>query len=185
MKIKYILTVVKKIFIRILIKAIKLLIYTVCGLSFLHFLIGVLMEPSRDTTLLTNIGFAMFVGISSMLFTWARSLDEKKFPKQVHSLNTVAVISILGSIFFIFSSLFKYLALHNNDPKLWILEKGSKLEVNVLTGASIVCIIGVMWAITFVVIGVFKDFGDLWEKLYNIRPKNPDPEKNDRRTEIS
>lgn len=176
--------IIKNIFLWLLKKAVLTILFLVCGIPFVKFLVGILMEPTRDTTLLTNIGFAMFIGISSVLFSWARSLDEKRFPKQVHALNRIAVISILGSICFIFSSLFKYIALHPNDSKIWYLDKSTEFDLTVLTIASFVCIIGVMAAITLVVVGSFTEFHFLWDRLYNTVVTNPKKPKIDRRTEF-
>lgn len=56
----------------------------------------------------TNIAFAFFAGISSLMFNWARSLDDSIYRAEIKIINHIAEYSILGGIGYILSSLLQY-----------------------------------------------------------------------------
>jgi hypothetical protein len=80
-------------------------------------------EETKDTTNLTNYGFAIFIGLASVCFGWSRALDsatERKFiDKVIHAGERFILVAIL----FLFASIVKYcsinLPLVLHDKNTW------------------------------------------------------------------
>ncbi|MEJ2905075.1 hypothetical protein WAE58_21700 [Pedobacter panaciterrae] len=140
---------------------------------------GVLMfvlSSKSDTIALTNVGFAMFIGLSSVLFNWARALDAKHYKEEIDEINHYSSLGILGSIFFIMSSSLKYFS----DPDK-LSSKSIDFEFNISSimyhiVANIFLVVAMVLAL-FVILAVFENFYNIsmkkW-KLHNSEMKTPE-----------
>lgn len=122
----------------------------------------VFSNPEIDTVSLTNLGFAIFIGLSSVLFSWSRSLDEKKHQYSVKQINKMAARSIMGSIFFILSSFFKYFAL----SKYVDIDRNQTIDL-ILEVVSVICILIALMMALLTIYDFFNVFISLWEKEYS------------------
>jgi len=66
-----------------------------------------IVNPSYDTTPITNIAFAILAGISSVAFSWARAIEQDD-KRLVRSIVYAGEISFQSAIFFLLASGFKY-----------------------------------------------------------------------------
>lgn len=58
---------------------------------------------------LTNIGFALFAGVATLMFNWARSLDAKDYAFETEQINETGEKAIIGGLGFLIASLFQFL----------------------------------------------------------------------------
>lgn len=58
---------------------------------------------------LTNIGFALFAGVATLMFNWARSLDDKNYSYEVNQINQIGEKAIITGIGFLIASLFQFM----------------------------------------------------------------------------
>jgi uncharacterized membrane protein len=58
---------------------------------------------------MTNIGFALFAGIATLMFNWSRSLDPKDYAFETHQINETGEHAIMGGIGFLLASLFQFI----------------------------------------------------------------------------
>lgn len=68
-------------------------------------------NPSFDTTPITNIAFAILVGLASVSFSWARAIEQDD-KRLVRSIVYAGEVSLQAAIFFLMASAFKYLSLN-------------------------------------------------------------------------
>lgn len=66
-----------------------------------------LNNPEKDTTVFTNIAFAVLAGISSVTFSWGRTV-EKIDPESFKKIVKAGELSLQATIFFLLASAFKY-----------------------------------------------------------------------------
>lgn len=78
-------------------------------------------QSSKDTTYLTNYGFAILIGISSICFSWARNMDKESEPLMLNKVSTSGENSFHCAIMFLISSAIKYSLVNLNFyiPKEW------------------------------------------------------------------
>lgn len=78
---------------------------------------------NEDTTSLTNYGFAILVGISSVCFSWTRGLDNEKEPLMIKRISQAGEGSLHCAIVFLLASALKYSTLHLDFliPKTWTI----------------------------------------------------------------
>ncbi len=69
----------------------------------------------KDTTGLTNYGFAILAGISSLCFSWLKTLDANKEPKMIKEISIAGEGSLHAAIIFLLSSALKYGSFHLNS----------------------------------------------------------------------
>ncbi len=77
----------------------------------------------EDTTNLTNYGFAILAGISSICFSWTRGLDKEKEPLMIDRISQAGEGSLHGAIIFLLASALKYSSIHLDFiiPKTWAI----------------------------------------------------------------
>lgn len=75
-----------------------------------------------DTTALTNIGFAIFAAVSSVCFSWLKSLDTEKEKLLIVNLRNCGEASFYAGILFVLASALKYTVIFYTREK-WILYK--------------------------------------------------------------
>ena len=84
-------------------------------ISFAFFCIYVLFTElinfNNNTLSLTNAGFAILMGFSSVSFSWARNQDDKDKAKRI---NACGVNALYGAIAFLIGSGFKFVAIETN-----------------------------------------------------------------------
>lgn len=78
---------------------------------------------NQDTTNLTNYGFAILAGISSICFSWTRGLDKDKEQLMIDRISKAGEGSLHCAIIFLLASALKYSSLHLDliIPKTWKL----------------------------------------------------------------
>lgn len=67
-------------------------------------------DKDFNTVTLTSYGFAIFVGVATVCFNWARSFDTSKHRQIIQFINNTAELSIYGCVFFLITSVAKYFA---------------------------------------------------------------------------
>jgi hypothetical protein len=95
--------------------AIKLFFGTLFLFIFLAgaiFILFTFSKTSFDTTSITNAGFAIFAGCSSVCFTWARNMEDKK---DIAKINNHGEKLFLSALCFVIASLLKYILIHRKD----------------------------------------------------------------------
>lgn len=58
---------------------------------------------------LTNIGFALFAGVATLMFNWARNLDANDYAFETGQINETGEKAIIGGLGFLIASLFQFL----------------------------------------------------------------------------
>lgn len=91
---------------------ILLLFIFLAGGIFILFTFG---KSSYDTTSITNAGFAIFAGCSSVAFAWCRSLKEIGENRDLNRINKHGENLFLSALCFIMASLSKYLLVHRHE----------------------------------------------------------------------
>lgn len=75
-------------------------------------ILSIFINYKVDTIFLTNYGFAILIGISSVCFSWARNIDKNEdIWDEYERIMDCAVDSIYSAILFLLSSGFKFLSL--------------------------------------------------------------------------
>lgn len=101
------------------------LIYTLIKIFFAVILIFVFIaggvfiiltfgKTSYDTTGITNAGFAIFAGCSSVCFSWARHLQERDEKKYEQKITIYGESLFLSALCFVIASLLKYIIIHKD-----------------------------------------------------------------------
>lgn len=120
-------------------------------------MIAIVMELgnfNKDTFGLTNYGFAIALGISSICFAWCRNLDssEKSLAKE---LTNHAITSLYASLIFLLASAFKYCAMSPENAYLSVL-----LEMPIILYTfkilAILCFITAMTDFTIVITDILR-----------------------------
>ncbi|WP_316747576.1 hypothetical protein [Pedobacter gandavensis] len=80
-------------------------------LIFAIFSAGYLIASSKNGEYLkvTNIGFALFAGIATLMFNWARSLNAQNFNFEINRINEIGEHAIIGGIGYLIASLFQFI----------------------------------------------------------------------------
>jgi len=108
------------------------------------------VDKTVDTMQLTNVGFAMFVGISTMLFNWGRVMNPKFFTNEINLINSAAIRSIVGSCLFLLSSAVKYFG------KLYFeTHDTTSLFFRLTRTTSIMLFLGALLIAFFVILSIF------------------------------
>ena len=101
---------------------------------------------NEDTTYLTNYGFAILIGLSSVCFSWTRNLDKEKEPLMLKTVSASAEGFLHCAIIFLLSSVIKY----------------GTLKIDILFGEEynlvktiIISTLSILYGITFT-LGFFK-----------------------------
>ena len=101
---------------------------------------------NEDTTYLTNYGFAILIGLSSVCFSWTRNLDNEKEPLMLRTASASAEGFLHCAIIFLLSSIIKY----------------GTLKIDILFGEEynvvktiIISILSILYGISFT-LGFFK-----------------------------
>lgn len=66
----------------------------------------------KDTTYLTNYGFAILIGFASICFSWARNMDREKEPKMLDEVSIAGEKSFHSAILFLMGSGIKYILIN-------------------------------------------------------------------------
>ncbi|WP_345213808.1 hypothetical protein [Mucilaginibacter gynuensis] len=99
--------------------AMLIILLTIMSLiAICRFLGLALLNREFDSTPISNIGFVVMIGLSSVTFTWAKTF-ETKTPSIFESLNRDAAGGIIAALCFIIGSLFKYLWLKSEVLHLY------------------------------------------------------------------
>jgi len=106
----------------------------------------VFLNYKFDSTNLTNLGFAVYVGIATLLFNWSRALINPRYQLLAEEINYQAIRTTMASFLFISASLIKYIILHSKmsytvlphlgvpiKPALQIVFVGIIICVNIIT----------------------------------------------------
>lgn len=81
------------------------IIFAILGFSILLYSFKNIRE---DTTYLTNYGFAILIGLSSVCFSWTRNIDNEKEPLMLKRVSASAEGFLHCAIIFLLSSIIKY-----------------------------------------------------------------------------
>ncbi|WP_316828596.1 hypothetical protein [Pedobacter miscanthi] len=107
---------------------------------------------------LTNIGFALFAGLATLMFNWSRSLDAKDYPYESQHINEIGEFSILGGIGFLLASLFQFTQTMPKDhgilkivPKIYFVMSPYIILIIFLLTSAIAAIV------LFQIISVYAD----------------------------
>jgi hypothetical protein len=97
------------------------------GILCVYSILFELINFNNNTIALTNFGFAILLGLSSVSFSWARNLttdDDKKAKR----LNRCGIDALYGALTFLMGSGFKYIAFATDNKYLQIFyEEKSRL----------------------------------------------------------
>jgi len=125
-------------------KTIQLLFHIFIDLGFgilvLYAIISELTNFSKDTFGLTNYGFAILLGISSICFSWARNLSPDK-EKEKKRLTDNATEALYGALIFLLASGFKLVSFVRDNSYLQSLESLNPKIFYVPKGLAILCFI--------------------------------------------
>lgn len=89
--------------------------------TFLVIVLGAFMifdnfqSADKDTTYLTNYGFAILIGLASISFSWARNMDKEKEPVMLGIVSKAGENSFHSSIIFLIASGLKYSLVNLNQ----------------------------------------------------------------------
>ena len=72
----------------------------------------VFSDIKKDTISVTNIGFAMCLAISSVCFSWVKTLDIDKEKPYIDSIKRCGEVSLGIGLVFVLASAFKYFAIY-------------------------------------------------------------------------
>lgn len=97
---------------------IPLMLFLILGLSIM---LSIFKNKNQDTTNLTNYGFAILIGFSSVCFSWARNMNPEKEPKMLEKISNCGEVSLLAAILFLVASLIKYC--HINIDEIYFMKK--------------------------------------------------------------
>lgn len=141
-----------------------LLIFSPFIFGLLKFLL-VLLDDDKQFVTLTAYGFAIFLGISTMLFNWQRSTKDQGFSKRLYRY---AVDSVLCCFCFLMAMICKYLFSENLSLDIILFEELRPLfKILRWTSFAWLLIVGILAA--DIIISFFK--------LY-IYPKNTKTDNN-------
>jgi len=79
------------------------------------FVINLFTDPFYDTTKYTNFGFAIFISLASVSFSWVKSLNQKEGPIMISKIKAAAENSLYSGILFLISSLIKFSTIKLNE----------------------------------------------------------------------
>ncbi|MBC6110325.1 hypothetical protein ACFOG5_05900 [Pedobacter fastidiosus] len=66
-------------------------------------------DKSGEYIKITNLAFAVFAGIATLMFNWASSLDDKIFKIEISVIIKIAEYSIIGGIGYLLASLMQFI----------------------------------------------------------------------------
>ncbi|MDQ0106918.1 hypothetical protein J2T02_002031 [Chitinophaga terrae (ex Kim and Jung 2007)] len=69
-------------------------------------------DPTKDTTHITNIGFAVLAGISSLSFTWAGKIEQSSDRTLHDEVVRMGEVSFHAALVYIIASGLKYIYIH-------------------------------------------------------------------------
>ncbi|MBC9910573.1 hypothetical protein [Chitinophaga varians] len=81
------------------------------------FLLEDFYNPVKDTTNVTNIGFAVLAGISSLSFSWAGRLDRQTESQLHDDIVRFGALAFHAALIFITASGLKYIHIHIDNSK--------------------------------------------------------------------
>lgn len=110
----------------------------------------------NDTTTLTNFGFAILGGISSITFSWQKTLDKEDDSTLINELQRYGELALYAAILFLIASSLKYGAIATSNNQVF------KPFINkyILIGGASVCF---MYAASISVLVITK----LMERLFD------------------
>ncbi|WP_448103483.1 hypothetical protein [Pedobacter panaciterrae] len=137
------------------------------------------IQLKNETISLTSIGFAMMMGLASVLFNWARSIDADIYRDAYRRINKMAAQTLLTGLMFLLSSIFKLVSTYESmDP---LVAKSNEVPDYWVYGVSSALILLALMAL-YLIIGEFIIvFIYLWKHIYNFKSSemdgeiNPDP----------
>jgi hypothetical protein len=115
-------------------------IYIGFGILVFHAIISELTNFSKDTFGLTNYGFAILLGISSICFSWARNLSADK-EKEKKRLMDNATEALYGALIFLLASGFKFVSFVRDNAYLQSLESLNPKILYIPKGLAFLCFI--------------------------------------------
>ena len=86
-----------------------------CILLFLgiYIILQSFITPNKDTTALTNIGFAIFLGLASVSFGWSRAITGKE--EKTKEIVQIGESCVDGGLCFLSASAIKFIYLNLNS----------------------------------------------------------------------
>jgi hypothetical protein len=110
------------------------------GILVLYAIISELTNFSKDTFGLTNFGFALLLGISSICFSWARNLSPDK-EKEKKRLMDNATEALFGALIFLLASGFKFVSFVRDNAYLQCLESLNPKIFYIPKGLAFLCFV--------------------------------------------
>ena len=107
----------------------------------------------------TNIGFAVLIGLTSVCFSWVRTYEHPEGTAALRKkIRSVGESSLLTSIIFLLASIFKYslFILKNNNPEHSIIIV-VKIIAGILFFLAFYGLVRVMMRILWIIIAVIKE----------------------------
>ena len=142
--------------------------------TFVFSFVYLIQHPEIITLTFTNIGFAVFLTLANTFFSWGRSLDEKKYGKEIKDINLISFWAIVGALTFIITSLLLFMinsiSLNDiEDPTAAILSK----TLSFIRGILLFLVTGIAFVI---LLEAYRSIFSLLSKEYFVLDIK-DPEK--------
>jgi hypothetical protein len=87
------------------------------GLFVFGFFATILADPKKDLTGLLSVGFGMLIALSSICFSWVKTIDEKD-SKTMTEVKTCGESFLLAAAFLIVSIALKYVSIQFIETKI-------------------------------------------------------------------